>query len=159
MYRYRRLRSLQIRQIREPVIELEALPLILVLPVLLYCCTGMVRVPYGTCTISSTWIEKMENRTRIVPYSSTKILDIFFFLRIVPLAIPYILLYVGSSYILVGDSDNLSQKFWVLMWELTWELEALPLSKLKITRSSNAFLHFRSCRVRWQIFTAQNLTS
>ena len=53
-----------------------------------------------TGTISSTWIEKMENRTRLALYSSTKILHIFFFLRIAPLAITYILQYICSSYIL-----------------------------------------------------------
>ena len=41
-----------------------------------------------------------KNRTRIVLYSSTKILHTFFFLRIAPLAIQYILQYIGSSYIL-----------------------------------------------------------
>ena len=54
----------------------------------------------STGTISATWIEKMENRTRIALYRSTKILHTLFFLRIAPLAFPYILQYIGSSYIL-----------------------------------------------------------
>ena len=49
---------------------------------------------------------------------------------------------------LVSYSRNLVHNFCAFVWALTCELEALPLSKWKLTRSSNAFLHVRPCRVR-----------